>query len=288
MKKILIPTDFSENAYGAMCYAAQLYAETECTFFLLHSYTPAIYQSEYLLHSPGQIGLGDIYRIDSEDNLKLFREKIVSAFRNPKHRFEIHSAFSVLTEAIDDMVEEEKIDLIIMGTQGATGAKEIFLGSNTVHAIKRAKCPVLVIPFPFGFKTPHKILFPTDYGLDYNRDHLKELLLIADLQMATIEVMHISQNYDSDPEEKVNKNKLKQLLSGRTHHFHEMPDQEILEAINDFQVNNDINFLAMIRNKHSFWENLFSKPVIDQIGFHTQIPFLVVPPASSDADPDRT
>ena len=43
MKKILIPTDFSDNAYGALAYAAQLYAEEDCTFFLLHSYTPAIY-----------------------------------------------------------------------------------------------------------------------------------------------------------------------------------------------------------------------------------------------------
>src|SRR5690606_13556905 len=105
------------------------YADVECTFFLLHSYTPAIYQAEYVLHSPGQIALGDIYRIDSEDGLKQFREKTIAEFNNPKHRFEIHSAFSVLMEAIDELVAERKIDLIIMGTQGATGAKEIFLGS---------------------------------------------------------------------------------------------------------------------------------------------------------------
>ena len=277
MKKILIPTDFSDNAYGAIAYAVQLYAEEECTFFLLHSYTPAIYQSEYLLHSPGQVGLGDIYRIDSEDRLKQFREKIISGFNNPKHRFEIHSAFSVLMEAIDDLVAEKEIDLIIMGTQGATGAKEIFLGSNTVHAIKRAKCPILAVPFHFEFEAPKNILFPTDYEIDYHLHLLREVFLILALHKATIEVMHIRNNYKLEDQQEINKGKLGQLLLDKNHHFHEVPDQGILEAINSFQVKHHINLLVMVRNKHTFLENLFSKPVINQIGFHTNIPFLVLP-----------
>lgn len=277
MKKILIPTDFSENAYGAVAYAVQLFAGEECTFFLLHSYTPAIYQSEYLLHSPGQIGLGDIYRIDSEDQLKLFREKTIAQYNDPKHRFEIHSAFSVLMEAIDDLVQEAEIDLIIMGTQGATGAKEIFLGSNTVHAIKRAKKPILAIPFHYEFEAPKKILFPTDFEIDYQFDLLKELFHIADLHKATMDIMHIHENYELDAHQQIYKAKLGRLLSDKKHYFHEIPDQGIIEAINDFQVKYSVNFLVMVRNKHTFLENLFSKPVINQIGFHTNIPFLVLP-----------
>lgn len=277
MKKILIPTDFSDNAYGALAYAAQLYAEEDCTFFLLHSYTPAIYQSEYVLHSPGQIGLGDIYRIDSEDGLKQFRERAISEFNNPKHRFETHSAFRVLTEAIGSLVEEREIDLIVMGTQGATGAKELFLGSNTVHAIKRAKCPILAIPFPYQFKSPAKILFPTDYEIDYRPNLFRELFFIADLHKAAIEVVHIRQNHEPDAEQDTNKGKLVHLLSDLEHHFHEMPDQGIIEAIHNLQATYDIDLLVMVRNKHTFLENLFSKPVINQIGFHTAIPFLVLP-----------
>lgn len=277
MKKILIPTDFSENAYGAMSYAVQLFAEEECTFFLLHSYTPAIYQSEYLLHSPGQVGLGDIYRIDSEDGLNHFRDRIISEYKNPKHQVEIRSAFSVLMEAIDDLVEEENIDLIFMGTQGATGAKEILLGSNTVHAIKRAKRPILAIPFHFEYEAPRRILFPTDYEIDYSTDFLADVFRIADLHDASIDVLHIKNNYDFDDTLKRNKKELENLLKDKKHHFHEVPDQGIIEAINDAQMKYDINFLVMVKNKHSFWENLFSKPVINQIGFHTNIPFLVLP-----------
>src|SRR5690606_10341738 len=187
----------------------------------------------------------DIYRIDSEDGLKHFRDRIITEYKNPKHRFEIHSAFSVLMEAIDDLVEEENIDMIIMGTQGATGAKEIFLGSNTVHAIKRAKRPILAIPFHFEYDAPKRILFPTDYEIDYSTDLLRELFLIADLHRATIDVLHIKNNYDFDNGLKTNKSKLGSLFSDKEHHFHEVPDRGIIEAINDAQVNYTSNFLVM-------------------------------------------
>lgn len=277
MKRVLIPTDFSDNAYGAIAYAIQMLAKEECTFHLLHTYTPAIYQSEYLLHSPGQVGLGDIYRVDSEDNLNKLRQKIVLDFKNTKHKIDIHSAFSILVEAMDDLVEELKIDLIIMGTQGATGAKEIFLGSNTVHAIKRSRCPILAIPYNFKFAFPKKILFPTDYEVEYNGALLKELLFLAQLHSSTIEVMHISNTLELSPLQKSNKTRLRGLLKETDHHFHEVPDQGIIEAINNFQVKFKTNFLVMVKNKHSFLENLFLKPVINQIGFHTTIPFLVLP-----------
>ncbi|MDX1326611.1 MAG: universal stress protein [Arenibacter sp.] len=277
MKRVLIPTDFSDNSYGAIAYAVQMLAKEECTFHLLHTYTPAIYQSEYLLHSPGQVGLGDIYRVDSEEGLNKVRQRVLDEFPNPKHHFEIHSAFSILMDAMDELVEEEKIDLIIMGTQGATGAKEIFLGSNTVHAIKRAKGPILAIPFNYKYETPKKILFPTDYEIEYRESLLKELLFVASIHGATIDVMHISTNLELSPAQEANKSILANLLSEVKHRFHEVPDQRIVEAINSNQTKFNTNFLVMVKNKHTFLENLFLKPVINQIGFHTTIPFLVLP-----------
>ncbi|MCK0190394.1 universal stress protein [Arenibacter sp. F20364] len=277
MKNILIPTDFSDNAYKAISYAMRLLENENCTFHLLHTYTPAIYQSEYLLHSPGQLGLGDIYRTDSETKLEELKLKVISEFKNTKHHFKTYSAFSVLIEAIDELVENKKIDLLIMGTQGATGAKEIFLGSSTVHTIKRAKCPVLAIPFDYDVKMPKTILFPTDYEIDYNVGLIKEVLFIVGMHKSTLEIMHVRSGYELNPEQKKNKNKLEQLLSKTAHRFHELPDQGIIEGINSIQSELHPQMLVMVKNKHSFLENLFLKPVINQIGFHSSIPFLVLP-----------
>lgn len=277
MKNILIPTDFSDNAYKAISYAVRLLKDDNCTFHLLHTYTPAIYQSEYLLHSPGQLGLGDIYRTDSETKLEDLKQKVISQFNNPKHIFKTYSAFSVLMEAIDELVESKKIDLLIMGTQGATGAKEIFLGSSTVHTIKRAKCPVLAIPFDFDIEMPTKILFPTDYEIEYNFELIKQVLFIAKAHKSTLDIMHVRSGYELSEEQKKNKGKLDHLLAETKHKFHELPDQGIIEAINSIQAELNHQMLVMVKNKHSFLENLFLKPVINQIGFHSNIPFMVLP-----------
>lgn len=277
MKNILIPTDFSDNAYKAIFYAIRLLKDENCTFHLLHTYTPAIYQSEYLLHSPGQLGLGDIYRTDSETKLEELKQKVISQFNNPQHIFKTYSAFSVLMDAIDELVESKKIDLIIMGTQGATGAKEIFLGSSTVHTIKRAKCPVLAIPFDFNIEMPKKILFPTDYEIEYNFALIKQVLFIAKVHKSTLDIMHVRSGYELSEEQKKNKIKLDHLLAETKHKFHELPDQGIIEAINSIQVELNHQMLVMVKNKHSFLENLFLKPVINQIGFHSNIPFMVLP-----------
>lgn len=277
MKNILIPTDFSDNAYRAISYAVRLFKNEDCSFYLLHTYTPAIYQSEYLLHSPGQLGLGDIYRTDSETRLEELKSKIISNYNNPRHQFITQSAFSVLMEAIDEIVERKKIDLIIMGTQGATGAKEIFLGSSTVHTIKRAKCPVLAIPFAYEYETPKSILFPTDYEIDYSLALLREVLLISEIHKSTIDIMHVCTSYELNDKQERNKKKLNALLSKTEHRFHELPDQGVIEAINNIQPEQHAQLLVMVKNKHSFLENLFLKPVINQIGFHTSIPFLVLP-----------
>jgi nucleotide-binding universal stress UspA family protein len=49
------------------------------------------------------------------------------------------------------------------------------------------------------------------------------------------------------------------------------------EAIDDFQKNNPIDLLVMVNNKHSFFENILFRPVVNEIGFHVKIPFLVIP-----------
>ncbi len=96
MKKVLLPTDFSDNSYKAISYAMSLFKDEECTFFLLHTYTPAIYQAEYLMHAPMQVGLGDFYRSNSMQQLEKLQDRITSEFKNRKHKLVIHTAFNLL------------------------------------------------------------------------------------------------------------------------------------------------------------------------------------------------
>lgn len=278
MKRIVLPTDFSDNAYNAIQYALKLYKEKECAFYLLHTYTPAIYHSEYMLHSPGQIGLGDLYQTDTMVQLEELRDRIHREFKNPNHTFFLHSAFNTLVDEILDTVEKEKADLVIMGTQGATGAKEILIGTNSVHVIKKATCPVILVPSSFEYEKPKEILFPTDYEVDYQQEHLQELIAIAREHISKIEVLHVSQGLDLNEEQLTHKKKLDAIFKDVAHLFHDLPQQQIITAINNFQLKMRKNLLVMIQNKHTFLERLFIEPVIKKIGFHVTIPFMVIPP----------
>ena len=277
MKRIILPTDFSDNSINAIKYALKLFKDQETTFYLMNTYTPAVYQTEYVLHSPGQIGLGDVYQSDSIEQLEELEKSLNKEFKNPKHRIMTHSAFNILVDEVLSMTENEGANLVIMGTQGASGAKEIFLGTHTVHVIKKSKCPVIAIPAEFEYEAPKSVLFPTDYEVDYSSDQMKEFLEILKSQESFVHVVHVATGYGLTDLQVENRNKLEQLLADIPHKFYELPGQEIIQGINNFQKEYDVQLLMMIQNKHTFIERIFIEPVIKKIGFHVDIPFMVLP-----------
>ena len=274
MIKVLLPTDFSENALNAIHYAEKLFKDVKCTFYLLNTYTPVIYSYDFQMNTGGYLGeVADVIRNNSKSNLKKIKDK----FSNANHTVESISSFNVLTDEIIEIVNNHDIDLVIMGTKGATGAKEVLFGSNTIHVIKKAKCPVLAIPDGYFFEKPTDILFPTDYKVDYADRQLNILKTIASTYKSKIHVLHVSLGRDLNQVEIDKKLKLEKLLIDYKDSYHSLGNQEISKAINDFQKSTYVQLLMMINNKHSFFENLFFKPVINQIGFHLSVPFLVIP-----------
>lgn len=283
MKKILLPTDFSENSWNAISYALNLFKNETCIFYLLNAYTPVIYHVEYVLVNPAQYGLGDAVRENALKQLDEFKVRISKTFNNPKHTIETIAAFNTLVSEVKELVAKKKIDYVIMGTKGATGATEVLFGSNTVHVFKNVNCPILAVPAGFNFETPHEILFPTDYEIDYKDHHLKPLTDVISLFNTRVNILHVSQGYDLSEAQEANKNILVEHFEHITHLFHNVKSKDVAEAITEFQLKFRINLLVMINNKHSFFENLFFRSTINQIGFHLNIPFLVIPAKAIEA-----
>lgn len=277
MKHIIIPTDFSENAYNAIKYAVQLFKDVETTFYLVHTYTPPIFQVEYLFQSPSQVGLQDSYKMKAMKQLAALKQRLQEEFNNIEHTIVTWADFNTLTDEILIMTKKKNADLIIMGTKGATNAREILFGTNTTQVINKSICPVIAVPSEFKYKSPKTILFPTDYEIDYKKERFQQLLNISKNHDSNIDVIHVATGYDLSDDQIGNKQKLNYLLAQINHTFHNLPDQGIIEAINRFQVEKKINLLVMARNKHTFFERLFIEPIIKKIGFHVDIPFMIIP-----------
>lgn len=273
-KSILLPTDFSDNSWSAIVYALKLYAETECTFYLLNSIeTHASVMSDF---SNKLLELTKDHGIKELNELK---EQIEISNVNSNHNFEIILSQQELIAAIKSSTIKNKIDLIVMGTKGATGAKEFFFGSHTVKAIKKLNhCPILVVPDEHDFVIPGQVAFPTDYKHFFTEKELRPIKDISELYNSKIRVLHINKEEELDDIQEYNYTKLNAYLENYNHSFHWMPDYSSKEIeIREFIEELEIDILAMVNYKHSFLEKLINEPVIKKIGFQPIIPFLVVP-----------
>ncbi|KKM46540.1 hypothetical protein LCGC14_1559730 [marine sediment metagenome] len=277
MLRVLLPTDFSDNAFEAITYAILTFEHIECKFYLMHTYMPPIYLEDYVIGSLGEIGLRDIMRENVVTKLNKLRSRLENEFKNVKHTFQSLACLNTLSGQVEEMVNEEKVDIIIMGTKGATGAQEILLGTHTIHIIKKANCPIIAIPPNFKYEVPGKILFPTDYEIEFAKDCLRFLLKIAQQHSSKIEVLNVSYGNELSEAQQDNKRNLVKVLKDFNHSFHDLPEQNVIQAINNFQLNHKTNLLVMVKNKHTFVERMFFEPLIKKIGLHIRIPFMVIP-----------
>jgi nucleotide-binding universal stress UspA family protein len=277
MKKILLPTDFSENAYNAISYAVKAFKDEECNFYLLNTYTPVLYDSEYILYNSTQPNLAEAYKKNSLTGLRKVERKINRDFKNPNHHFEKISAFNLLIDEMKEQVKSKEINLVVMGTQGATGAEEILIGTNTVHAINKLKVPLLTIPSGYEYHPPVNILFPTDFELHFSAPQLEPILNLVKNHTSKLNILHVFFGEDLDEKQEENKKNLSKVLKDLQHHFYTVENKSVPKAIKKFQEQNAVDLLFMVNNKRSFFENLLFRPVVNIIGFHIKVPFMVIP-----------
>ena len=272
-KNILLPTDFSDNAWSAVVYALKLYEEELCTFYFLHSTKMKVSTMSNMSNK-----LLRVMAENAMNELSELKELAETSNANANHSFEIILSSNDLFHSMETIIEKNNIDMVVMGTKGATGAKEIVFGSNTVNSIKKIKnCPVLAVPDEFDFVIPEQIAFPTDFNRLYGAE-LQPLLNLADLYNSKIRVLHINKEDSISEAQDYNLDQLKVALENYGYSFHWMPDYSKKdEAIKDFIDELNINILVMINYKHSFIESLVKEPVIKKLGFQPTIPFLVIP-----------
>lgn len=272
-KNILLPTDFSDNAWSAAVYTLKLYAEEECTFYFLHATKINVSVMSNLSNK-----LLDIMAKNDMKELNDLKDMAETVNANANHNFEIILSTEDLKDATETAIKRFHIDLVVMGTKGATKAKEFILGSNTVDIMKNMTlCPILVIPDEFDFVTPKQIAFPTDFNRFYGEE-LSPLKRLSDLYNSKIRIVHIHEEESLTATQDYNLAMLKAYLEDYPHTFHWMPDYaKKTTEINDFIDELNIDMLVMINYKHSFIEQLIKEPVIKKIGFQPKVPFMVIP-----------
>lgn len=276
MRKILIPTDFSENALNAIKYALELFKYERSEFIIMHAFADEVY--EHSIEMPR--ALFELYKEkiweQSDKKLQKLIAEMLTISPNPKHEYDYISVFGSLVDEANTIVDKENIDVIVMGTKGKSDDKHVLFGSNTLQVIKYVKCPVLAIPSMYHDVHPQNILFTTTYQLPYKRRELKLLSTIAKRFVATIKVLQISKFKELSHRQQDNQNIIKCGIKENKTEFLNQAGEDITDIISDFIQKNNIDMLVMVNTRRSYFENVLNTSTIEKIGWQIQIPFLVL------------
>ncbi len=276
-KKILLPTDFSRNAWNAIQYAIELYKNEVCDFYVLNAFNATGYALESMMvPEPGE-KIYEEAKEKSEKGLGRILERLTFRDDNPNHKFFMVSQFNSLLDAIKDLVDKEDIQMIIMGTKGATGARDVVFGSNTVMVMEKSRnCPVMAIPEEASYKDLKEIVFPTDYRMNFKRRELQDIIEAAKMSTAAIRVLYASDGDPLDDEQENNKKLLSESFNGLPHTFHIVSNVDPQSAVRCFVESRESDMITFFNRRHSFFGSIFSKPMVKSLGRYAKVPVLAL------------
>lgn len=270
IKKILVPTDFSALADDAVHYAMKLAKGFNAAVILYHSFVPF----ESAFYPPAQ---RKEENKDVENNLikRLARIKDALLKTNKDIPISVYVDRGPEGLRLIEFCKKRKIDLIVMGTKGASGLKEVVIGSFTAETMTKAPCPVLAIPQKWKFKIPKKITFASGY---HKKDiqSIKFLLKWNGFFKTKINILHIDDGKQPTEAFAEYKRKIEKQSEGVS--FQHIEGKDISKTIlhSTLKAKTDVLALSPIR-REGIWANLFHKSITKTIAYHIHMPILSIP-----------
>jgi nucleotide-binding universal stress UspA family protein len=265
MKNIVVPTDFSANARNALDYAINIANQLdECVVHLIHVFA---YRSETGLMA----SVNNFMRKHVEENLVELSAAVESSlFNGTSLRTGAFEGYPI--DTITEYAETVNANYIIMGTQGATGLKGIFMGSNTTGVIKLCSRPIIAIPSGYKYRPLNEIAFAVDSEKVNREKILRPLIYLAEVNKARVDILHVE--------------KAKELatidagvdiyLSDLNHSFHYIEGRDVNKGINTFLREHNSDMLCMIHRRRSFLNRLIFESVTSVEALNCPVPLLIL------------
>ena len=277
MKKILFPTDLSDAANHAFIYALQLADKWNASITTIH-----VYQEMQIgdIHLPGS--LYNFYQSMDLYSFENYRDSIPSLVELAREKgYENIEVRHMLEEGevvknILEAAQKEAVDLIVMGTTGARGLKEIFLGSVAGEVLENAACPVLAVPAKTEFDGQiDNIAYATSCKAE-DVAAIKRLVELfggfnPQLHCVNVDLAHtdsITQQMDQF-QDQVGATELP--ISYKV-----LDATDMKKALTDFLATEKVDILAMLTHKRNFVQELFNYSKTKMMAYHANTPVLAL------------
>jgi nucleotide-binding universal stress UspA family protein len=277
IKSILVPTDFSDVALNAYCYALRLADSLDASIDLLYVIPP-------VTSNPGYGTFVDTLNTrlqkEARTELSTFLAKGVSLTNDKlKHIPRVATFIKIgdLRYAISSHVDGQDNQVMVMGTAGRRDGWDDFLGTNTSTLINRAPCPVLVVPHDTDYHPIEAVCFATDLN-DVSTLQAGQLLHALRPLQPKMYFLHVrtdqgkATSYDLDLLREV----FDRPGTGQRASFDERQASDTVGAIFSYATENDCDLVVMHRPDRSWFHRLLVKSNTREAVLRAQLPLLII------------
>jgi nucleotide-binding universal stress UspA family protein len=276
MNNFLVPIDFSETSRNAARYAAYLSTLVPDAHLILYNVFDSLEygsdSSPLATDSEEDAGRKAIMELALESvrtEISPITGARITLVAEESHRF---------LDTLEKYVNNNNIQLIIMGITGSTRLGQIFMGSNTLNLIKRGTVPVIIVPPHAHSESAKNVMLLTDFKDIENTIPITTVKSVLDLFKPRLHIVNVDhEHYVQVTEEyKAQRSKLESLLKDYSPEFYFIRLFDFMDAINQFVVDNKIDLILTFPRKHSFLSNVFKTTNTTQLAYHSHVPIVAI------------
>lgn len=262
MNKILVPVDFSDTSMSALFYAIELFGRSALEITILHTY--GIDSSAFHMKSMDRILEEDAQR-EMDALIKRVQEKEPEIVLKSK----IMKGHAVST--ITSLGNSGAYDFVVMGTKGASGLKEVFIGSVAGGVISKTSAPVVVVPANYVYRPIEEIVFAVGDNPISEEAVVEPLRKIAKMHRCKVNVLHIAE--EKTPNVEKLQTHIEDLNPSVTYAF---GTGNINQHLSDYLMKDDAGLLCLVRGNKGFLSRLLNESVTLKQTFSSPVPLLIL------------
>ncbi len=274
MKTILVPTDFSDPATYALDLAYDIAKKSGAAIKLLNV-VEAPHGSSF--NSMGEVNTGD--GTDSLFFMQLVkgvRQRLLEIDEDPKYADVSLDGFVEVGNPYENIartIADHNVDLVVIGTQGASGLEEIFVGSNTEKVVRYVDCPVLAVKEPVQSDVIKNIVLATNLRDDHQA-LVKELVKIQTIFDATIHIVRVNtpSSFENDRYYKAEMEKFVEQYGLTNYTLNVYNDSDEEDGIIYFAEQIDADLIAIGTHGRSGISRLLSGSIAEDVVNHAKRP----------------
>lgn len=273
MQKILVPTDFSQCAEKASSVALELACKSHAEIHFLHI---ASVPTDWTTLVDSSKIYPEVTKMINNCHYKL--DDLVSAAESKNISAQKYLVYNQNYQGILQHIEKNQVDLVVMGSQGATGLKEFLLGSNTQKVVRMSQVPVLVIKedLPDDFQVKN-IVFASDFREEV-MDQFKVFVDMARVLDAKLLLLFVNTpaNFTDTLTTKIRMGNYALHAPGIVEDTYVFNYYNFQEGLEKFCVEKEIDMISMITHGGTSGLHLFNNSLTERIVNHVDIPLLTM------------